>query len=225
MARAGLMTRRTMRRAEVMAREASAEREAARLLASGMALIGKGRGFGGAGGGESTKGMKSSMKKPMKATKPTKSQPRAKAMKAMKAAVKKPAAAIKAQPSHRDVQTLLNSAATMAPIRRWKKLPLSPVPPTPAVDGASPVPPPPAVDGAHQEILATSPVPFAADGRKMIEYWRHFDARNISDAWIRAALENDEKGLRIGVKVYPVEDRLTTTRGPPDDEGGARQKV
>ena len=40
------------------------------------------------------------------ATQPTKSQPRAKAMKAMKAAVKKPAAAIKAQPSHRDVQPM-----------------------------------------------------------------------------------------------------------------------
>ena len=42
-------------RAEVMAREASAEREAARLRASGMALIGKGRGFGGAGVFESAK--------------------------------------------------------------------------------------------------------------------------------------------------------------------------
>ena len=40
---------------EVRAREASAEREAARLRASGMALIGKGRGFGGAGVFESAK--------------------------------------------------------------------------------------------------------------------------------------------------------------------------
>ena len=106
MARAEVMARPTRRSAEVRAREASAEREAARLRASGMALIRKGRGFGGAGVFESAKGMKSSMKKPMKATKPTKSQPRAKAMKVMKAAVKKPAAAIKAQPSHRDVQPM-----------------------------------------------------------------------------------------------------------------------
>ena len=40
---------------EVRAREASAEREAARLRASGMALIGKGRFFGGAGVFESAK--------------------------------------------------------------------------------------------------------------------------------------------------------------------------
>ena len=39
------MARPTRRSAEVRAREASAEREAARLRASGMALIGKGRGF------------------------------------------------------------------------------------------------------------------------------------------------------------------------------------
>ena len=87
------------------------------------------------------------------------------------------------------------------------------------------MPLPPAVDGARQEILATSPVPLAAVGRTILEYWRHFDARNISDAWIRATLENGEKGLRIGVVVYPVEDILTTTRGPPADEGGARHKV
>jgi len=106
MARAGIMARQTRRSSEVMAREASAEREAARLLASGMALIGNGQGFGGAGGGESAKGMKSPIKKPMEATQPTKSQPRAEAMKAMKAVVKKPAAVIKAQPSHRDVQPM-----------------------------------------------------------------------------------------------------------------------
>ena len=45
MARAEVMARPTRRSAEVRAREASAEREAARLRASGMALIGKGRGF------------------------------------------------------------------------------------------------------------------------------------------------------------------------------------
>ena len=55
MARAEVMARPTRRSAEVMAREASAEREAARLRASGMALIGKGRGFGGAGVFESAK--------------------------------------------------------------------------------------------------------------------------------------------------------------------------
>ena len=55
MARAEVMARRTRRSAEVMAREASAEREAARLRVSGMALIGKGRGFGGAGVFESAK--------------------------------------------------------------------------------------------------------------------------------------------------------------------------
>ena len=55
MARAEVMARPTRRSAEVRAREASAEREAARLRASGMALIGKGRGFGGAGVFESAK--------------------------------------------------------------------------------------------------------------------------------------------------------------------------
>ena len=55
MARAEVMARPTKRSAEVRAREASAEREAARLRASGMALIGKGRFFGGAGVFESAK--------------------------------------------------------------------------------------------------------------------------------------------------------------------------
>ena len=55
MARAEVMARPTRRSAEVRAREASAEREAARLRASGMALIGKGRFFGGAGVFESAK--------------------------------------------------------------------------------------------------------------------------------------------------------------------------
>ena len=55
MARAEVVARPTRRSAEVRAREASAEREAARLRASGMALIGKGRGFGGAGVFESAK--------------------------------------------------------------------------------------------------------------------------------------------------------------------------
>ena len=49
------MARPTRRSAEVRAREASAEREAARLRASGMALIDKGRFFGGAGVFESAK--------------------------------------------------------------------------------------------------------------------------------------------------------------------------
>ena len=55
MARAEVMACPTRRSAEVRAREASAEREAARLRASGMALIGKGRFFGGAGVFESAK--------------------------------------------------------------------------------------------------------------------------------------------------------------------------
>ena len=55
MAGAEVMARPTRRSAEVRAREASAEREAARLRASGMALIGKGRFFGGAGVFESAK--------------------------------------------------------------------------------------------------------------------------------------------------------------------------
>ena len=55
MARAEVMARPTRRSAEVRAREASAEREAARLRASGMALIDKGRFFGGAGVFESAK--------------------------------------------------------------------------------------------------------------------------------------------------------------------------
>ena len=55
MARAEVMARPTKRSAEVRAREASAEREAARLRASAMALIDKGRFFGGAGVFESAK--------------------------------------------------------------------------------------------------------------------------------------------------------------------------